>query len=223
MAWLLIGTGLLLAFLYFGRRFVNAEPRQLVRYVRMSGAVLAVVAGVALTLRGGAIIGGPLALLGLAALFPGFNFGGRRGPSAGGASQIETDWVRMRLDRGSGAIDGEVKRGAFAGRTLAELDEAQLRALLAEASADRDAVALINAYVSRRFSAGGGRTSAPPPQGAMSEDEALAILGLQRGATADEIRAAHKRLMVKLHPDQGGSSWLAAKLNAARERLIGKR
>lgn len=220
MTWLLIGTGLLLAFLFFGRKFVNAEPKQLVRYVRTGGAVLAVVVGVVLTLRGAAVVGAPIALLGLGALFPGWPLG-RRGPSAGGASEIETDWLRMRLDRGSGAIEGEVKRGAFAGKRLGELDEGQLRSLLAEAAADRDSVALLNAYLIRRRAGGGGQGRAAAQSG-MSEEEALAVLGLQRGATADEVRAAHKRLMVKLHPDQGGSSWLAAKLNAARERLIGK-
>lgn len=227
MTWLLIGTGLLLAFLYYGRKFVNADPKALVRYVRQGGAVAAILIGLYLSLRGGIVFGGPLIVFGLGFLFPGLSIPGlnigRNGPSAGGASKVDTDFVRMRLDRDSGSIDGEVKKGAFAGRKLAELDEAQVRSLLTEASADRDAVALLNAYIARRFGgATGGSRSPAAPQGAMTEEEALAILGLQRGATADEVRAAHKRLMVKVHPDQGGSGWLAAKLNAAREKLVGK-
>ena len=63
---------------------------------------------------------------------------------------------------------------------------------------------------------------APAQQGgkAMARAEALDILGLQEGATADEIEAAYKTLIVKNHPDQGGTDWLAARLNEARDILL---
>ncbi len=229
MVWLLIGVGVLAMLLLYGRAFVNADPKQVARIVTGVGGALAIALGALLTARGSIVFGAPLILFGLGALFPGLRLGGwGGGPSAGGVSEVETDWVRMSLDRDTGAMDGEVKRGRLAGRRLSELAEADLRAVLAEAAGqDRDAAALLHAYIERRFGraaggGGGGRSAGAPPQDAMSEEEALAVLGLERGASAQDVRAAHKRLMVKLHPDQGGSSWLAAKLNAARDRLIGK-
>ena len=55
----------------------------------------------------------------------------------------------------------------------------------------------------------------------MSRDEALRILGLESGASPDEIKSAYHRLMAALHPDKGGSTYLAAKLNEAKDRLLG--
>jgi hypothetical protein len=194
--------------------------------VRGLGGAAAIGAGLFLTMRGGVVIGGPLILAGLAALFPSLNLGGlgRFGGFGGGqgATEVDTAWVRMALDPGMRPVDGAVKQGAFAGRRLGELGEAQIRSILTEARrTDAEAAALLEAYIVRRFDTPGAR-NAPARQGGMSEEEALAILGLQRGASADEVQADYKRLMVKVHPDQGGSGWLAAKLNAARERLIGK-
>lgn len=225
MIWLLIGLGLLAAFLHYGPKLRRADRRVVASGMRGLGGAIAAAAGVWLTMRGGVVIGGPLIVAGLAVLFPGLKlpgFGGLGGLGGGASTEIDTAWIRIQLDPGARPVDGEVKQGAFAGRRLRELSETQVRALLAETRGrDVEATALLEAYVARRFAQGAGR-NAPAAQGQMSEEEALAILGLQRGASADEVQAAYKRLMVKVHPDQGGSGWLAAKLNAARERLIGK-
>jgi len=70
----------------------------------------------------------------------------------------------------------------------------------------------------------GNSGGAPPPNraGRMSRSEALSVLGLSEGASADEIRAAHRRLIQQTHPDKGGSNYLAAKINEAKDVLLGK-
>jgi hypothetical protein len=67
-----------------------------------------------------------------------------------------------------------------------------------------------------------GGTSGASSGGPMSRAEALSVLGLQEGATDDEIREAYKKLMIAVHPDRGGSAWLAARLNQARSVLLRK-
>jgi hypothetical protein len=65
-------------------------------------------------------------------------------------------------------------------------------------------------------------TAGPRPAGGpMSRQEAYAILGLPAGASVADIRAAHRRLMRGAHPDTGGSDWLAARINQARDVLLG--
>jgi DnaJ-domain-containing protein 1 len=88
-------------------------------------------------------------------------------------------------------------------------------------------VRLLEAYFDRRFPrwredahADAHPRSAQPQTGAMTEEEAYQILGLQPGASADEVRRAHRALMKKLHPDQGGSTYLAARVNQAKEILL---
>jgi hypothetical protein len=65
-----------------------------------------------------------------------------------------------------------------------------------------------------------GNTPRPPPRGGMSRAEALKVLGLEECASADEIRAAHRRLIMQAHPDRGGSTYLASKINEAKDVLL---
>lgn len=147
----------------------------------------------------------------------------------GGLGSMETAYLRLRMDYASGTLDGTVLAGRFAGRQLGELSLDQLLALYGELqSADTASASLLEAYLDRlhgnawrRVSATGhdsGKT--PPGSGKMSRDEASKVLGLQPGASKKDIIAAHRRLMQKFHPDRGGSDYLAAKINLAKDVLL---
>jgi hypothetical protein len=138
-------------------------------------------------------------------------------PSSGGASEVRTAGIAMTLDHDTGAMDGEVLTGPFEGARLSELDPAELRDLLDQFENDPDTAALLQSYLERQ----GGSTEPPPGSSGepMSEAEALNVLGLESGASPEEIRAAYRRLIRKVHPDLGGSATLAAMINAAKQRL----
>jgi hypothetical protein len=139
--------------------------------------------------------------------------------------------IEMELDHDTGDMDGSVLAGAKAGRTLASLSELELKLLYDEcAAADPDGVRLLEAYLDRRLAgwrkdADGDRDAGPlrdPAPGAMTEQEAYQILGLEPGTGVDEIRQAHRTLMKKLHPDQGGSTYLASRVNQAKDILLSR-
>jgi hypothetical protein len=157
-----------------------------------------------------------------------FSFGGTT-RSGGQDSTVRTAFLEMQLDHDSGAVNGRVLAGQHAGRRLDDLPEALLLQLLREMAGDADSVALFEVYLDRRMpgwrddvkqdsAAGAGR---PAGAGTMSQEEAYQVLGLAPGAGAAEIHAAHRRLMKLAHPDQGGSTFLAAKINQAKDKLLG--
>ena len=149
--------------------------------------------------------------------------GASPGPTPGQTSEIETDFLSMRLDHDTGEMDGTVLRGHYEGRTLRELGLPELLELLDECRGDRQSMAVMEAYLDRVHEDWRGHRRPPPgrsPDG-MSEDEARAVLGVGPDATREEIVQAHRRLMQRLHPDRGGSDYLAAKLNAAKDLLLG--
>jgi hypothetical protein len=158
--------------------------------------------------------------------FPGF--GRRTAKTPGAMSRVRSAMIEMELDHDTGAMNGTVLAGAFAGRTLNDMPEEALRRLHADcARADVDGVRLLEAYFDRRFPrwredahAHAHPRGAQPQTGAMTEEEAYQILGLQPGAGAEDVRRAHRALMKKLHPDQGGSTYLAARVNQAKEILL---
>jgi len=162
-------------------------------------------------------------------------WGGLRGPQTGGSSDIATAYLRMRLDHDTGTMTGTVLRGRFTGMRLDELGPAELLALLRECRAeDDDGARLLEAYLDRthpewRDEMAGERAGGPgprAPQAASADvtvDEAWAILGLAPGADAEAIKAAHHRLMKQMHPDHGGTDYLATKINRARDVLLGRR
>ena len=149
--------------------------------------------------------------------------GASPGPTPGQASEVETEFLRMRLDHDTGEMDGTVLQGRYEGRALRELGLPELLELLDECRADRQSMAVLEAYLDRVHEDWRGHRRPPPgrsPDG-MNEDEARAVLGVGPDATREEIVQAHRRLMQRLHPDRGGSDYLAAKLNAAKDLLLG--
>ncbi len=146
-----------------------------------------------------------------------------RSASTGNSSEVHTDTLHMVMDHDSGQLRGEVKSGPFAGMALDALEMADLKQLLAYCQQrDSDATQLLLNYLRHRF----GDDWEQPASGTdndseMSRQQALDILGLKEGASREDIVDAHRRLMQKLHPDRGGSDFLASQINRAKDVLLG--
>ncbi|MGB5306763.1 MAG: DnaJ domain-containing protein [Gammaproteobacteria bacterium] len=152
------------------------------------------------------------------------------GQASGQQSTVESRFFRMTFDHDTGAMDGQVLEGRFSGKALSGLSLDELLELLFECERDDpESAQLLRAYLDRvhgeaweaREDAGAGHTTAGFA-GDMTRREAYEILGLEEGASDAGIKEAHRRLMQKLHPDRGGSTYLAAKINQAKELLLGK-
>jgi hypothetical protein len=155
-------------------------------------------------------------------------FGGFGTPGATGqSSEVATAYLRMSLDHDSGTMSGTVLAGRFAGMRLDELGEQDLHDLLRECrAADEEGARLLEAYLDRlhpSWREGFAEEVPPAPPAGHADvtvEEAYAILGLAPGADAAAIKAAHHRLMMQLHPDHGGTDYLATKINRARDVLL---
>lgn len=228
MTWLALG-GIALVVVMFGlRAFANAP----VGTVKVALAWIA--GGVGLVLLAALLFSGR----GLQAIWAGaffapllmqawrswrsartFSRGGQASP--GQETRVGTATLDMVLHHDSGRMTGTVTRGRFAGADLAALSLPDLLALRADCEVeDPESVPLLEAWMDRAHP--DWREVQPPQaEGPLGRAEALAVLGLAEGATEAEIKAAHRRLMRGAHPDQGGSAWLASRLNAARDLLLG--
>lgn len=153
-----------------------------------------------------------------------FSFDGPQ-TDRGNISKVQSYRFAMELDHDTGAVTGRVLNGSFAGMDLMDLGESETRILLAEVEGDADSLSLFESWLDanragwREYFAqqdAGGTSSEPADPIA----EAYDILGLKPGATDEQIRAAHRDLMKAVHPDHGGSSYLASRINAARDRLL---
>jgi hypothetical protein len=151
----------------------------------------------------------------------------RKAPSGGQTSTVQSKYIRMTLNHDSGELNGEVLEGQFKGMTLDQMNLELLLQLLQEYQDDEESVALLQAYLDRVYAdtwqqqagaQGQQQTASTPSE--MSREEALQILGLSSNASEAEIIEAHRRLMQKLHPDRGGSAYLAAKINLAKDMLL---
>lgn len=151
--------------------------------------------------------------------------GGFSSPGHGQRTEVRTAFLQAWIDYGSGDVGGTILTGRFAGRTLDALSDAELIELRGECAADADSLRVLESYLDRRLGAdwrnAQQQQSPRGPRTDMTHDEALAVLGLSEGATADEIRAAHRRLIQRMHPDVGGTADLAARINRAKDVLLG--
>jgi hypothetical protein len=251
MGRLLILVGIVLAVLWFLHWFRRTPSQKVARTLRKAalfGVVALVLFAVATGRLNpvfaalGALVPLLIRVLNLVQMFPalqrlarslglGLPAGlGGGAASAGGAqaSSIRTRYLEMRLDHETGAMDGTVLDGPFQGRRLGELEMGELLRLVEfYRESDAQSAAVLETFLDRehgegwreRHGAGSGPAAATDDR--LTEAEAWAILGLEPGADEEAIRAAHRRLMQRFHPDRGGSDYLAAKINAAKRLLLG--
>jgi hypothetical protein len=231
MVALILGIVVLILLLFAAKSFSSADPKQVARVLRYIGGGVTLLFGVFLLVRGQigpAISIGLLGLgiLGFVSLWPA-SFSGRTQKSSGQMSRVRTAFVEMELDHDSGAMRGRVLYGQHQGVALDDLGVETLIGLLRVI--DEESRRLLAAYLDRRqphwrdqatCEDAETRRSRSSRNGKMTEEEAYQILGIRPGATAEEITRAHRSLMKKLHPDQGGSTYLAARINEAKEVLM---
>jgi hypothetical protein len=228
----LLGVVVLVLLLWAVKAFSKADPKQAARLIRSMGGIAALLLAAFLLVRGQIWVAIPVGVFGLGLLgwqvpWPAILIG-RTQKGQGQVSRVRTAFLEMELDHDSGAMRGRVLAGRHQGAALDALDLSTLIGLIGEV--DGDSRNLLMAYLDRRDpgwrehaqydAAAGNGSSGATFGGKMTEQEAYQILGLQPGASAQEIGRAHRSLMKKLHPDQGGSTYLAARINQAKEVLL---
>ena len=219
-------AGLLVAGL-LGAAFLRLDAARLAASLRVAGPLVAGLFGLVLVLAGRAGAGGML-ISGAFAWYMNSRRKRAARPTPGRRSTVRSAALEMELDHDSGVLEGTVLTGRSEGRRLAEMSLEDLLDLGRELEADAESAQLLEAYLDSRFPVWrehaqadtGRREAGAPASGAMTKQEAYEILGLEAGASAAEIRKAHRRLMQRLHPDLGGSSFLAARINEAKEILL---
>ncbi|MFT5488733.1 MAG: putative membrane protein YgcG [Paracoccaceae bacterium] len=236
MPYLILGLAVLIGVYFVFRGLRGTNPRNLQK-------VLAIVVGiVAVTVLGFFAVSGRMGYFGWAMLLLPLVFRWRaisqamrnmRGPTPGKNSDIETAYLRMKLEHDSGVLSGTVLQGQFEGRNLEELSFEDLLALLRECRVnDPQSATVLETYLDRVHGAdwrgaGGGEAGGSSEAGgtagaggSMSRDQAYEVLGLEPGASEAQIRDAHRKLLMANHPDKGGSTFLAAQINQAKDVLL---
>jgi hypothetical protein len=228
MIYVIGGLAALLLLLLLLVTFLQSDAKKLASGFRLAGPLVLALAGVVLLLIGRAGIGG-LLLSSALAWYGGQRMRGAAKPKTPGKrSNVRTAALEMELDHDSGGLDGLVLAGRHEQRVLSTMSLKDLHELYADLKADAESLRLLETYLDGRFPAwredakadiGGGK-GVPPASGPMTKQEAYEILGLETGASPADIRKAHRRLMQRLHPDLGGTSFLAARINEAKDVLL---
>ena len=234
---LVLGAVVLFLILFLLRGFATVDPKVLLRFLRYIAAAVCGILALLLFFRG--LV--PVAFLlgsvawGLATggqvLPHGWHFPGSSGGGQNPTTSIRTPWLEMELDHSTGAMHGTVLKGRRAGMYLSALTRDEVLDLYLEAgSDDAETARVLEAYMDREFGDFDWRehlqrkrssSSSRSTRSGMTREEALKVLGLKEGASEDEIRAAHRKLMMQNHPDRGGTDYIAAKINEAKDVLLG--
>lgn len=231
VGYLVLGVALAIGLTLILRGLRNATLSQAMRWIWQSIAVVSIVVGVYFLVTGRpayAVVPALGVLVGLL----GWLIDSALGPRKPNTSRVNTRFLRLTLDHRSGQVTGDIVDGPFMHRRIESLRVDELVDLFVYYKREDEASArLIEAYLDRTsptWRARYGPDGAPKrdsyssagPGGPMSKSEALRLLGLQLGATADEIRAAHRRKLQEHHPDRGGDPDMAARINQARDVLL---
>ena len=227
MTFMIVIAALALLVVLFIYGFVRANPTQLADSLRLAGPLVVAIAAVVLLIGGRGGLAGTLLMLALT-----WYAAARRRRAArrspGQRSYVRTAALEMELDLDSGGLEGLVLAGRFEGRELSTLSLEDLLALRTDLAGDGESLQLLETYLDGRFpvwrehveAKPDDRQGGAPRSGSMTKQEAYQVLGLEPGASAADIRKAHRRLMQRLHPDMGGSSFLAARINEAKDVLL---
>jgi hypothetical protein len=221
--YLALGVVVTLLLILFGRWFVATDAHDLARGLRWAaiGLVVAIAILLAVTEQFGLLL-----LTVAASTVLVVSWRRRRVARDGPVSAVDTAFLHMELYHSSGVMTGRVLSGRFSGRALADLSLADLLALRVECAGDASSLAVLESYIDRT-QPGDWRAQAEAAEQpvrsdqAMTRERAYEILGLAPGADDTAIREAHRRLMLKNHPDHGGSAYIAAEINRARDILLG--
>jgi DnaJ-like protein len=208
--------------------FLRADPAGLAKGMRTLGPILLALVGCAILAAGRGAVGG---LILIAAI--GWYFGARMARSRlrlspGKRSTVRTAALEMELDHDTGGLEGLVLAGSHEGKMLGRMPLSDMKHLHGELSSDPESRQLLETYLDGRFPVwrkdaeadGSKRLGVAPSPGAMTKEEAYKVLGLEAGAAAADVRKAHRRLIQRLHPDVGGTSFLAARINEAKDVLL---
>lgn len=228
MRYLLLAAGIILLVGLAVRALLTMHPADLARRIRMAGGVVLMAAGVGLAFLRQFALAATIGLAGFMLLRREAGLRATGGP--GQRSSVRSAGIDMMLDHDTGEMDGRVLAGRHAGKRLSELRLEELREVGTDFEEDSDTLRLLETYLDRAHSGWRDdvhadetyRQSAAPGAGGMDAKEAYQILGLEPGASEAEVRDAHRRLMKQVHPDRGGSAALAAKINEAKDRILGK-
>jgi hypothetical protein len=221
-------VALLLVLLGVATIFLRADPAKLASGMKTLGPVLLGLVGIAMVVVGREGIGGII----LSAAIAWYGSMRMKRPTAklapGKRSTVRTAALEMELDHDTGGLEGLVLAGRHEGKMLGAMGLAELQHLYRELSGDPESRQLLETYLDGRFPVwrknaetnGGEGLGVAPGPGAMTKEEAYKVLGLEAGAAAADVRKAHRRLMQRLHPDVGGTSFLAARINEAKDVLL---